>query len=314
MIAEAFVSIGIDSPEQRRLFLDVCRDLATVARSGVDDFYEIPDEHFRVLDASATYLTQEVKGYEQASRLLEAWYGLDPDRRNFLALHRLGVCWRDWLHEELGRGADLEWLHSLAADARDAFRTSVETVRRLRADPAQCPPRIRPYLERHRHMLRIYHAWATLEGIIGDGLEGSGAHEQAVFLSLLSLDPKDLYQQEAASAVLALSLIRLGELEVAANVTAALAAINPRAYALPNLRRLLKEEGQTVPRANVRLLATGIARIVATLLASGEAVLMWPQDAAERKRHLLEIVETAIQWFSGTSELRDAQRRLLTRR
>jgi tetratricopeptide (TPR) repeat protein len=308
VVAEAYISIGVNSDAQRGLFRDVCRDLA--AYESLDEFLDVPSAHFRVLDAIVRYLKDVLKAYEQAAILLEAWIEVDPERRNFLAMHRLGMCLQEWVSDLVARPtANPEVVKELIDDSRASFQLTLKTVERLTGAPTSCPPRMRQRLRPTER--QAFHAWAVLEDIAGQQFEDESAYLQSAFLGFVSLGAVGrggrAHERALSCSQLALVLLHLGQYQMAGNVVSALAEISPRNYLLPRQRKMLAKVGQTVPKGGSELLSK-VGVYLVPVLAAPEVELRWPEDHGKRVRLLTTAIDGLCGWVSDSSDLCEVRR------
>ncbi len=309
VVAEAFVSIGTTSPRQRGLFIDVCHELA--ATDHLDERDDVPSPHFRVLNAAVNYLI-EGENYEQAGAILTAWIALDPERRNFLAMHRLGVCLQSWASASIAAtDANTELIVNLLDASRRSFREAIEVVLRLRAEPSACPPRMRKRLVPTE--LQAYHAWAVVEDIAGQQLEHDPSYVQSAYLALLSMKATGtslgVDDRVGSCSQLVLVLIHLHEYGAAASLVSTISELRPHNYTLNSQRAMLRNAGQRVPEGGVSLLDGALASVIG-LVSEKQADLRWPATGDLRTSLLAEVIEGLISWVPEPTELLDLQTRL----
>lgn len=310
VVAEAFVAIGITSTDQRNVFTEACANLAAVGVNHLDEFGDLPPHHFHILNEAESYLVHQLHAYEQGASLLREWIQLDPNEANFLAMHRLAVCYRDWLTELLAAPQpDMEFARNLAVSARDVFQWSLETAARVLAEPEKCSPRMRRDPVRQAKI--TYHAWAALEDVVGQHLEGRRAFLQALLLSLLSFSPTDSERQVLAAGMVAFQLIHLGEYELAAATTSALIELDAANYTLPNLRSMLRQQRVDIPTGGLQLLRHVIAECATRLLLPEDPQIPWPSNYEQRIRCLDQLLDDAEKWVGQGGELAAARRMLV---
>jgi len=311
VVADAIVGAAYSHPFQKEVLLAVCRDMPIVMKRDLLADLLLPPQHFAILDQTVDYLDQEKGVFEAAEALLTSWYILDE--RGFPALHRLAECCLRWLQQELKEEPpDLDLVQTLASRSRAAFAKTLDVARPVLAAPDKAPARLRRYQYREVEF-KTYHGWSVLENTMARLADTAGSRMscllRSVLLSLLALEPTvTLRQERSCCGTLALSLIDLGEYEVAAKVVAAEVALRQRPDVLKHHRKALASAGAAVPEPGLEPLADAIAQLATgPLLHEWRSIAMFP-DCETHLRNVAKILERALSWVPSTESIAEALR------
>jgi hypothetical protein len=285
VIAEGFVKVAATNSDYRQRFLDACDALPLTVAEDIDQEVLIPKPRFLLLDSILRFLLDlEPRQYEAADRFLRSLITLDP--RQFPALTRLGDCDANWLRDEIRANKPnqdrIEWLQE---SARSAYRSALQVARDVLGDKELRP---RPYAdsELDEEEQIISHGWGVLEDTIGQRNRDRSVLKRAVLLFLRSIQNRGL-------TTLSLPLIHMGELNRAAQATAAFASVarDERSQIhVRNQKRLLTSCGQAVPDVGIEILDELLADLVLNLLLESWAEMALFDSYEEHVETLRDIL------------------------